>query len=188
MNVAYITSAAKPDQLPKESLPEIAVIGRSNCGKSTLINALTGNQKIARASRTPGRTQMANFFSVDERKYLVDLPGYGFSKAEAPNRKFWQQLVDSYLNRGNIQHVLFLFDCRRTLDETDLELLRDISSRHPTLFVLTKTDKLTQSEMHQLKQRFADFPQIQRLGLAEVYLTSSTKMKGIPELRNILFV
>ncbi len=188
MHIEYIVSAAKPYQLPAESLPEVGIIGRSNCGKSTLINALTNHQGMARASRTPGRTQMANFFTVNKNKILVDLPGYGFSRADAPNRKFWQDLVEAYLERTAIENILFLFDCRRTPDETDLELLHNITNKHSCLFVLTKTDKLNQSETHKMRKEFESMIVRERLGLAEVYLTSSTKQKGIEELREILFV
>ena len=146
MKAIYITSAAKAEQLPQENLPEIAFIGRSNCGKSSLLNALVGSRNLARTSRTPGRTQMANFFEINEKLNLVDLPGYGFAKTPVKIAENWQALLEKYLTRQSIKQFLFLADCRRKLDDADQWILEQIAKRTDPIIVLTKTDKINRSQ------------------------------------------
>jgi len=149
MNSFYITSAVKAEQLPSYDLPEIAFVGRSNCGKSTLLNGLLQRKNLARTSRTPGRTQMVNFFNLNNTHIFADLPGYGFSQTSRETRKHWQGLATAYLNRQNISFVLFLMDCRREPDDDDWELLNWVCLKHQTLVVLTKSDKISRSQLLQ---------------------------------------
>ena len=187
MNTSYITSATKPEQLPKLGLPEIAFIGRSNAGKSTLLNLLVGKQKIARTSREPGRTQMANFFNVDNRTTLVDLPGYGFSKTDIEVKKTWEPLIDAYLQRQQIKYLVCLLDSRREPNEEDLKLWRHLADHHPLIFVMTKIDKLNQSEKVKAERAFKNFLDINELSSQSIFQTSSLKNAGIKELKKILF-
>ena len=129
-------------------LPEIALAGRSNVGKSSLINYLL-NQKIAKSSSTPGKTQLLNFFSIDDKLILVDLPGYGFAKAPPDAIEKWSRAIDDYLNRRpSLRLILLLIDSRREVSEEDLSLIQWASAKKiPLLALLTKTDKLTPAEL-----------------------------------------
>jgi GTP-binding protein len=146
----FIMSAARPDQFPPPDLPEVAFLGRSNVGKSTLLNALAGIGKLAHTSATPGRTQTINFFRVGDRWCFVDLPGYGYAKAPPEVVRQWKPLVDSYLgHREGLQLCLLLLDSRRGWMEKDLELSQwlDLHDRR-YLVVATKFDKLNRKQQH----------------------------------------
>lgn len=143
----FITSATKPSQYPPEALPEIAFAGRSNVGKSSLINTLVNRKRLVKTSRTPGRTQLINFFSVDDRFMLVDLPGYGYAKVPAAVRKKWRPMIERYLTgRGVLKGVVLLLDIRRSPDERE-RLFVDWLMDHQLLVipVLTKSDKLSKA-------------------------------------------
>ncbi|NDE17213.1 ribosome biogenesis GTP-binding protein YsxC [bacterium] len=193
MDAQYITSAARGDQLPAPKAPEVAFFGRSNVGKSTLLNALAGRKGLARTSNTPGRTQMANFFSVrfegGHEVTMVDLPGYGFAQAGAAVRKNWENLVGAYLERENIKLFIMLLDSRRALDDDGLdpvdgELLNDLSRRGPVLLALTKTDKLSQRDAQMALKKTRET--VKGLATVEVMLVSAEKQRGIPEIRKKL--
>jgi GTP-binding protein len=134
-------------------LPEIALAGKSNVGKSSLINHLLNNKKVAKTSATPGKTQLLNFFLIDEKFLLVDLPGYGFAKAPPEEVKKWSLAIDTYLNtRPTLRLLLLLVDCRRGYSEEDLYLVNWAKKKQmPLLLIFTKTDKLSTSELHKLK-------------------------------------
>lgn len=150
----FITSALSHETLPKlktengNLLPEIAVIGRSNVGKSSLINHLLKRKGLARVSATPGKTQTLNFFTVDEELALVDLPGYGFAKATDDLRKQWASAIDHYLNdRPTLKLVLFLLDSRRTPTEEDCAFAKWATHHElPILMIFTKADKLNENQ------------------------------------------
>lgn len=131
-----------------ELLPEIALAGRSNVGKSSLINHLFNKKKLAKFSAAPGKTQLINFFSVDEQFLLVDLPGYGFAKAPLEEKDKWSQAIDTYLNsRKTLKLILLLVDCRRKPNQEDLALIEWAAAKQiPLLLILTKTDKLSNTE------------------------------------------
>lgn len=186
MKTQYVTSAARAHQLPKTALPEFAFIGRSNVGKSSLLNALLNHSGLAHTSRTPGRTQMANFFAVNDRLHFVDLPGYGFSKTANREHKEWQELMQSYIDRKQIQRMLFLWDPRREFDSVDWQLLTALSARAPIVFVLTKTDKLSRSEIQQRSQFFESAMRSRGLRLDSIHAVSSIRKQGINELRELL--
>jgi len=136
-------------QIPADNRIHIAFAGRSNVGKSTLLNRLVGQKKLARTSKTPGRTQSINFFLIDDRYYFVDLPGFGYAKVPEKARQKWGQLVDKYLNAvDNLLGLIYLFDCRREPDQLDLMMIDWLEEKKKKFaFVLTKTDKLSRNEL-----------------------------------------
>ena len=142
--VEFVGAIGAPGQKPPSKLPQIAIAGRSNVGKSTLVNRLVGRKKLARTSKRPGRTQEINFFLVDDRFLLVDLPGYGFARAPKNIKKRWGRLIQSYLRDSQqVLGIVLLVDARRgfsTDDDLMVEYIEELGI--PTLFALTKTDKL----------------------------------------------
>lgn len=184
----FIKTVTRLDDLPDASLPEIAFAGRSNVGKSSLINALTGRLSLARASVTPGRTQALNFFLLGERLFLVDLPGYGFAKAAKSKIAAWSRLHDRYLRgRPNLRRVLILIDARhglKALDEDTMSALDQAAVSYQA--VLTKADKISETELSrclaqtqsQLRRHVAAHP--------EIIATSAVSGTGIDRLRAAL--
>lgn len=149
VNVTFIGSYADIKKIPPDSRPQIAFAGRSNVGKSTLLNKLAGRKKLARTSKTPGKTRLLNFFLVDERYYFVDLPGYGYAKASMKVKEQWGKLVNSFLmNCPNLKGLCFLLDCRRDPGEDDLMMIDWMESRSiKYVIVLTKADKLSRNNL-----------------------------------------
>ena len=151
MEAEFLVSAARPEQFPAESLPEIAFLGRSNVGKSSLLNALTGRRELAFTSAKPGCTQVINFYRVEDKIHFVDLPGYGFAKAPAEVRSQWKQLIESYLEkRKTLELCVLLLDSRRGWMDQDRQLREWLEfHQRPFLVVATKFDKLkSQKEQH----------------------------------------
>ena len=140
----FFTSAAQPSDFPPPSLPEVAVVGRSNVGKSSLINALVGQPGLARTSRTPGRTRRVNWFAIEDRFYLVDLPGYGYAEVSHATREGWRPLIEGYLaDRASLAGVLLLIDIRRGVQDEELDFVPWLAERAmPVVVALTKSDKL----------------------------------------------
>ncbi len=182
---AFFWASAKIDGLPPMERPEIAFAGRSNVGKSSLINALTGRKALARISNTPGRTQELNFFNIDERLNLIDMPGYGFAAVGKEKVQAWTQLIRDYLRgRASLARVFVLIDARHGFKETDRDVLDGLDKAAVSYqVVLTKLDALKPKEAESrlaeihagLKKRPAAFP--------EVIATSSQTGAGIAELR-----
>lgn len=148
MNTAFIKSAYRLEQYPTTDLAEIAFAGKSNVGKSSLLNVLVNRRKLARTSSRPGRTQAINFFQVNHKLSLVDLPGYGFARVPLEVKKSWQLMVENYLlKRRNLRAVVIIIDVRRDLAEGDSDLLEWLAHyRLPAICVLTKADKLSRQQ------------------------------------------
>lgn len=148
MTAEFIKSASSPEQFPADGLPEVAFLGRSNVGKSSLINALTGKRGLAFTSNTPGRTQAINFYRVDGAFYFVDLPGYGYARVPIDAKNAWAKLIENYLQeRSTLKFSFLILDSRRGWMEKDLELKKWLeANRHPYIVVASKIDKLNQTE------------------------------------------
>lgn len=149
----FVTSAVKPSQYPAPDYPEIAFAGRSNVGKSSLINKLVNRRRLVKTSNTPGRTQLINFFIINNRLSMVDLPGYGYAKVPKAVKKKWGPMIEKYLaERPCLQAVVLLMDLRRTPKVEEFNLIDWL--RHygiPMILVMTKADKLSKTK--QIKQR-----------------------------------
>ena len=144
----FIKSATKPAHYPEETLPEIAFAGRSNVGKSSLINVLVNRKNLVRTSNTPGRTQLINFFRINNTFTFVDLPGYGFAKVPLSVKKEWGPMMQTYLSRrDNLRGVVLIFDIRRIPSDEDLQMLQWLRSNGiPPVLVVTKCDKLSKNQ------------------------------------------
>ena len=144
----FIKSATQPPHYPDDLLPEVAFVGRSNVGKSSLINTLVNRKRLARTSNTPGRTQLVNFFVINKALSFVDLPGYGYAKVPLSVKKGWSAMVEGYLEgRGSLRLVVLILDIRREPSENDDMLVQWLRDHHiEIVFVLTKTDKLSRGQ------------------------------------------
>lgn len=184
----FLRGAAKLDDIPSATLPEIAFVGRSNVGKSSLVNALTGRKTLARVSNTPGRTREINFFALGERLMLADLPGYGYARVSKVQSLQWTDLIFAYLRgRPNLRRAILLIDSRRGLLKQDIEVmsLLDRSALSYQL-VLTKADKLGRGEIEVAEAKLAEEAATHGAAHPELVATSAEKGTGIPDLRAIL--
>ena len=186
METTYIKAATKKDQFPDFPEPEFAFVGRSNSGKSSLLNCLTNHQKAARTSSTPGRTQMVHFFRWQKNIILADLPGYGFSAASKSTEKSWNRLISDYFTRRNIKGILYLTDIRRGFDQYEIEFMKSFPTQFNLYLVLTKIDKCNQKELHKAKLKIVDQLEKSDLEPSSIFLISNLKKKGINELRREL--
>jgi GTP-binding protein len=184
----FVKGVVAMDGLPDADRMEVCFAGRSNVGKSTLINALTGRKGLARASNTPGRTQEINFFTAGEEHYLVDLPGYGYANAPLPVVEKWQRLLKQYLSgRQTLRRAFVLIDARHGVKKVDEEIMSLLDSS-AVIFqaVLTKADKVKEKErfevIEQVKSKLAAHP----AAYPELVVTSSEKGWGIETLRAII--
>ncbi len=187
-NCDFLISAASFNQLPDTDLPEIAFAGRSNVGKSSLLNALTGRKNLARTSNTPGRTQQVNFFDLGGRMMLTDLPGYGYAKAAKSVVDQWTRLIKSYL-RGRVQlrRVCLLIDSRHGLKDTDREAMALMDEAAVAYqIVLTKCDKIKATELEKLLAKTDKEITKHVAAHPEILVTSSFKSLGIEEMRAAL--
>ncbi|HNQ91328.1 MAG TPA: ribosome biogenesis GTP-binding protein YihA/YsxC [Alphaproteobacteria bacterium] len=174
-------------QLPPSAIPEIAFAGRSNVGKSSLINALMG-RKIAHVSHTPGRTQQLNFFDVGGHFWLVDMPGYGYAKVSKTLKKNWNEVLRDYLKgRPNLRVVFLLIDSRHGLKENDLEMMQMLDKAAVSYrIILTKSDEPKPSDLEKVKQDVETKIKKHPAAFPEAYPVSSWKNNGIEELREMV--
>ena len=177
----FITSAVKPSQYPPADLPEIAFAGRSNVGKSSLINTLVNRKKLVKTSSTPGRTQLINFFKINHVMYFVDLPGFGYAKVPAAVRKKWGPMVERYIaERSNLLGLVVLMDIRREPGTRERDLMNWLNHyRIPYLPVITKSDKLSKNKQINRRKVIA-----KKLGLSagDLILFSAKTRLGVPDL------
>lgn len=181
----FMLSVARLEQLPEPDLDEIAFAGRSNVGKSSLINALFNQKKLAKTSSTPGRTQQLNFFNFDSKLYLVDLPGYGYAKAPETMVRQWQVVLKTYLRgRPNLRRVFLLIDSRHGIKAEDAEIMKmlDVAAVSYQI-VLTKTDKTSSSELEKTIEKTAQEITKHAAALPKIISTSSEKKIGLDILQ-----
>lgn len=183
---SFLISAPKLSGCPEDAGVEVAFAGRSNAGKSSAINALTDNKKLARTSKTPGRTQLINFFSIPDKvdsPRIVDLPGYGYAKVPLTTKLHWQKHLNQYLEeRQSLQGLVLLMDSRQPFKDFDMMLLNwSKAAQMPVHLLLTKSDKLkpnqARNQIFQAKKVIENYPN------ASIQLFSSTKKTGLKELQ-----
>jgi GTP-binding protein len=189
----FVLGVAGLEQLPDADQNEVAFAGRSNVGKSSLINALTGRSTLARTSNTPGRTSELNFFNLKgtdggRAMYLVDMPGYGYAKVSKTTREKWNRLIKSYLRgRPNLRQVFILVDGRHGLKESDEELMKMLDDAAVSYrIVLTKCDKSKKAEMEKIEADLRSSLKAHVAAHPEFVKTSSLKNQGIAEFRGII--
>ncbi len=182
---AFLASYGISSQLPESGRPEISFSGRSNVGKSSLINKLCNRKNLARVSSTPGKTATINFYEVDQC-YFVDLPGYGYAKVGNADRQRWDELINNYFGARRSHSLLVqLIDCRHDIGADDVQMLRYLYyHKIPYVVALTKADKLKKSQLAETKQAFEEA--VRPFGCRAVVLTSAENGYGIDELRALL--
>jgi GTP-binding protein len=181
LSAEFVTSAARPKQFPVDGKPQIAFAGRSNVGKSSLINAILNRKSLVKTSATPGKTQLINFFLINGTFYCVDLPGYGYARAPRAVVDAWAPMIEGYLKDSpRLRAAIVLLDIRRVPDDRDRRLIEWL--RHygvPAVYVLTKSDKVKRQEAVKAQRDITA-----QLGLAAPPLLTSVKSgQGVPELR-----
>lgn len=184
----FVAGADSPERLPPFELPEIAFAGRSNVGKSSLVNALTGRKTLARASNTPGRTQQINFFELGGKLLLVDLPGYGYAAVSRKEKKSWQGLAELYLKgRPTLARVLLLIDARHGLKESDKRTMKQLDEAAQSFqVVLTKADKPKLAELKASIAATTAAAERYTACYPTIAVTSAVDGRGLPELRAAL--
>ena len=192
----YLISSPDYTKCPAPDIPEYAFIGRSNVGKSSLINMLCNNEKLAKTSNSPGKTQMINHFEIisssekvkDTKWYLVDLPGYGFAKISQRSRRRWEQMIENYLRkRENLVNVFVLIDSRHSPQKIDLEFLQQLGKWEvPFTLIFTKADKETQATVNKNVRSFLDAMRKTWQFLPQHFVTSAVKKTGRDKI--LLFI
>lgn len=184
-DVDFMRSAVSLETLPPPDLPEVCFAGRSNVGKSSLINALTNRKGLARASNTPGRTRELNYFNVYGRLFLVDLPGFGYAKASKTDIAHWQRLTKAYLRgRAGLRRVFLLVDSRHGIKPSDVEVMEMLDEAAVTYqIVLTKIDKLKKGELDKVYEKTVKYIAKRPAAYPSVVVTSSEKKDGLDLLR-----
>jgi GTP-binding protein len=177
----FIAGASSPAHLPRHELPEIAFAGRSNVGKSSLLNQLTGHKGLARVSKTPGRTQQLNFFDIDEQMVFVDLPGYGFARVPEKVKEQWKALVEGYLSgRPQLRGAVVIVDVRRGVQDEDRMLIEYLGAHGiAVILAVTKVDKLGRGEREKSLRQVALKP---LRGVGVLVGVSSSTGEGIVDL------
>lgn len=181
----FMLGVAKLEQLPLTDIPEVAFAGRSNVGKSSLINAITNKKGLAKTSNTPGRTQQLNYFNLQDKINLVDLPGYGYAQAPESMVKQWQKVIFAYLQgRVNLKRVLLLIDSRHGLKKTDTEVMEMLDKAAVTYqIILTKVDKISSLALSKVKKDIEKELINHPAAFTKIITTSSEKKYGLEEVR-----
>ncbi|MEX0812622.1 MAG: ribosome biogenesis GTP-binding protein YihA/YsxC [Chitinophagales bacterium] len=184
----YIAGHTKLSQCPKDQRPEFAFLGRSNVGKSSLINMLCERNKLAKVSQTPGKTRLINYFLINENWYLIDLPGIGYAKVSKSQRADWEKMINSYLTqRKTLQVVFYLIDSRLKPQKNDLEFINWMGANHvPFVLVFTKADKPKPRELSQNIKTFKKTMLETWEDLPEIFITSANKKQGREEILNYI--
>lgn len=181
----FLTSVADNRNLVKSDLPQIAISGKSNVGKSSFINMLTGRRKLAKTSSTPGRTRLINYFNIDEKFLLVDLPGFGYAKVAKTEKEKWGELIEGYiLNEQKLKRIIHLVDCRHEPGDNDYMMVNFLyHNQIPFNIVLTKADKITRSaQLNQKKMIARSFKMTEN----DIILTSSETKQGKEEVLKLI--
>jgi len=183
--IHFVKGVVRIDGLPVEPLPEVAFAGRSNVGKSSLLNALTGRKALARTSNTPGRTRELNYFQVGDALHIVDMPGYGYAKAPKSQVRGWNQLIYDYLRgRAQLKRVFLLIDARHGIKNTDTDVLALMDETAVSFqVVLTKIDKISTGRLKRVQEETAAQLAKHPAAYPEIIATSAEKRLGISELR-----
>ena len=181
-NVAFIKSAPGIADAPKMGYPEVLIVGKSNVGKSSLINALCNRKSLAFTSSKPGHTRLLNYYDVDHKFYLVDAPGYGYAKGGLDlDKLFGQMMSDYFAEAQNLKLVLLLLDSRRELSQNDLEILDYMKEYEINYYiVITKSDKVNQKEKAKLEKHLKE----SNVDMSRIYMTSSLENKTVVKLRS----
>ena len=184
----YVISSPDYTQSPKPDRPEYAFIGRSNVGKSSLINMLVNNEKLAKTSGTPGKTQLINHFSINNGWYIVDLPGYGFAKVSQSQRKKWEKMIEDYLRkRENLVNVFILIDSRHSPQKLDLEFINRLGEwQVPFCIVFTKADKENQRVVAANVKAFLEKMRASWQFLPQHFVTSVVKKMGRDKILKLI--
>jgi GTP-binding protein len=184
----YVISSPDYTQCPKPDRPEYAFIGRSNVGKSSLINMITNNENLAKTSRTPGKTQLINHFNINDKWYIVDLPGYGFAKRSLKERNRWEQMIEEYLRkRENLITVFVLIDSRHSPQKIDLEFVNKLGKwQTPFCLVFTKADKENQRTVSANVKGFLEKMRETWQFLPQHFVTSVVKKMGRDKILHLI--
>lgn len=183
-NATFIKSLTDVKEKPSGSLPEVLIVGKSNVGKSSLINALTSKNRLAFTSSKPGHTKLLNYFNIDNRFFLVDAPGYGYAKGGVDLDRLFGEMMESYfVNNNELKLVLLLLDSRREMNTNDLEILEYVKKENiPYYVVITKLDKVNQSEKSKLNKHLAEI----EISPSIVFYTSVNETKSLDKLKSAI--
>lgn len=184
----FVTSSQEYTQCPPANMPEYAFIGRSNVGKSSLINMLTGRKKLAKTSSTPGKTQLINHFIINEEWYLVDLPGYGYARSSKTDRAKWGEMIHKYLmKRENLMCTFILVDSRLEPQKADLEFIEWFGMTSlPFIIIFTKADKLKKDQLNRNIQKYQKTLKEKWSELPQMLVSSSTLSQGQEEILGLI--
>ena len=183
-NATFIKSLTNVKEKPSGSLPEVLIVGKSNVGKSSLINALTSKNRLAFTSSKPGHTKLLNYFNIDNRFFLVDAPGYGYAKGGVDLDRLFGEMMESYfVNNNELKLVLLLLDSRRETNTNDLEILEYVKKENiPYYVVITKLDKVNQSEKSKLNKHLAEI----EISPSIVFYTSVNETRSLDKLKSAI--
>ena len=184
----FIKSSSTYDQCPEAKMPEYAFIGRSNVGKSSLINTLLNNKNLAKISSKPGKTQLINHFIINNKWYIADLPGFGYAKVSKRKRIEFEKMIKDYLiNRKNLMCVLFLLDSRQEPQNIDQEKMIWLAENYiPFIMIFTKTDKFSKNVIKKNIEKYKNIMLKKWSELPDIHITSSKSKEGIQELGNFI--